>query len=222
MNHTSTSSASRKPGHSDSHIRVAAAMPPSWLSLLGDIARDHVSQIVFLVTGCVTAFVYTLLLPFDYTERVSFDNWQYLDAGLIAWSIVLGFGIAAVVILQVYAVRRVAAVRTRIGAVGGLAFIGSVLPSLLCCTPIIPTLLAFVGFSTIGIYGTTGIFQHFFATHQTQFFVGSIALIVLSAWWSIHRMAKATCLMDGCDINTTTSMSGTPDETLSATTGASR
>lgn len=206
----------------DAPAAMVAPRTASSISLVAVVARNRVNQVVFFATGIVVALLYSLLLPFDFTQRFSFVNWHYLDARLIAWSIVLGLGMATVIVLQVHAMRRIANARTRSGAVGGLAFVGSVLPSLLCCTPVIPTVLAFVGFSTVSVYGTTGTLQHFFATNQTQFFVGSLLVMTLTAWWSIHRITKATCLTDGCDVEGRERASGALDETLPRTAGTPR
>jgi len=140
-----------------------------------------------MVAAAVT-FLYTILLPFAYTQRFELANWNYLDAYLLAWAIVLGLGMAFVVSVQVYAMRRIAAARVASGAVGGLAFVGSLLPSFLCCTPIIPTVLAFVGVSGIGLYGTTGTLQHFFAVHQTEFLSASLVLLLVTGWWGLHKV----------------------------------
>jgi hypothetical protein len=206
----------------DAPAAMVAPRPASSIAVLAAVARDRVNQVVFLATGIVVALLYSVLLPFDYTQRFSFVNWQYLDARLIAWSIVLGVGMATVIVLQVHAMRGIANARTRTGAVGGLAFVGSVLPSLLCCTPVIPTVLAFVGFSTVSVYGTTGTLQHFFATNQTEFFVGSLLAMALTAWWSIHKITKATCLTDGCNVEGTEDTSDSLDDTLPSTTGTPR
>ena len=153
-----------------------------------------------VIAGAVT-LLYTILLPFDYTQRFELANWNYLDAYLLAWAIVLGLGMGFVVSVQVYAMRRIAAARVASGAAGGLAFVGSLLPSFLCCTPIIPTLLAFVGVSWVGLYGTTGTLQHFFAVHQTEFLSASLALLAGTAWWGLHKVARAACMSEeGCAI----------------------
>ena len=175
-----------------------ARTPVSWM-LLRDVVRDRINQIVFVVTAITVAFAYSMLLTFAYTQRFSWANWHYLNARLLGWSVVLSLAMASVVVLQVHALRKVTAVRPRTGALGGVAFVGSVVPSLLCCTPVIPTTLAFVGFSSVSVYGTTGTLQHFFATYQTQFFVGSFVLIALTGWWSMRRIAKATCWTKGCE-----------------------
>ena len=200
---------------------LSTARPGTW-RLLNSVAHDRINQVVFLAVAIAVVLAYSLLLPFDYTQRLSFANWHYLDARLVAWSVVLGAGMATVIVLQVHAVRRVAAVRTRTGALGGLAFVGSVLPSMLCCTPIIPTVLAFVGFSTVSVYGTTGTLQHFFATHQTDFFVGSLLLMALTAWWSFHKIGNATCLTGGCDFKPNEDVSDSSDKIVPSTIGVER
>ncbi len=161
----------------------------------------------FLVSSGVVAFFYTLLLPFGYTQRFELANWGYLDAYLLAWAVVLGLAMGLVLSVQAYAMRRVAAARAASGAAGGVAFVASLLPSFLCCTPVIPSLLAFVGVSGVGLYTTTGALQHFFAVHQSEFLAASLLLLALMCWWGLRKVAGSQCLVDdGCAVGTT------PDE----------
>jgi hypothetical protein len=153
----------------------------------------------FLCASGVVAFFYSLLLPFDYTQRFELANWDYLDAHLVVWSIVLGLAMGLVLSVQVQAMRRVAAARRAAGAAGGVAFVASLLPSFLCCTPIIPSLLAFVGVSGVGLYTTTGTLQHFFAVHETEFLSASLVLLGLTCWWGLRQVARSGCAgEDGC------------------------
>jgi len=153
----------------------------------------------FLMASTVVAFFYTLLLPFDYTQRFELANWDYLSAYLLIWAIVLGLAMGLVLSVQVYAMRKVVAARAASGAAGGVAFVASLLPSFLCCTPIIPSVLAFVGVSGVGLYTTTGTLQHFFAVHQTEFLAASLVLLALMGWWGLRKLARATCLSEeGC------------------------
>lgn len=161
----------------------------------------------FLVAAGVVAFFYTLLLPFDYTQRFELANWDYLNAYLLGWAIALGLAMGLVLSVQVHAMRRIAAARAATGAVGGVAFVASLLPSFLCCTPIIPSVLAFVGVSGVGLYTTTGTLQHFFAVHQTEFLSASLVLLALMCWWGLRKVARSQCLTeDRCAVATT------PDE----------
>ena len=181
----------------------AEAMPETKrnLAVVARILSSPSNQILFVLLAVVIGTLYTILLPFEFTQRFSFANWNYLDPYLAFWSIVLGIGMSLVLVLEIYAMRRI---RSRqAGSLSGLAFIGSILPSFLCCTPIIPTLLAFIGLSTVSIYGTTGALQHFFAVNQTAFLSGSALLLALSGWWSVRTIARADCLNEQrCDVGT--------------------
>lgn len=169
-----------------------------------------------IVAGAVT-LLYTILLPFSYTQRFELANWGYLDGYLMAWSVVLGVSMGFVVMVQLYAMRRVAVSRASGGAAGGLAFVVSLLTSFLCCTPIVPTFLAFVGVSGVGLYSTTGVLQHFFATHETEFLSASLVLLAATGWWSLRKVAGASCLSDdGCDIAPRRASTESP--TVNATT----
>ncbi|HLI36812.1 MAG TPA: hypothetical protein VKV80_05650, partial [Streptosporangiaceae bacterium] len=125
----------------------------SWAALL-EVLGSPARRAGFAVLAAAVALLYTVLLPFDYTQRFELANWQYLNPGLLTWAIVLGVAMALVLSVQVYAMRRVAVARARTGAAGGVAFVVSLLSSFLCCTPIVPTLLAFVGVSGAGLYST--------------------------------------------------------------------
>jgi hypothetical protein len=109
---------------------------------LSQIASDRTNQILFAVTVFSVAVGYSVSLPFDYTRRVSFANWHYLDAGLFAFVLAIGF----VLTLQVHAMRLV--IRKRAGALTGFAALAGLLPSFLCCSPIVPTLVGLFEVST--------------------------------------------------------------------------
>ena len=157
----------------------------------------------FLVVAGVVAFFYTLLLPFSYTQRFELANWNYLDAYLLVWSIVLGLAMGLVLSIQVYAMRRIADTRAANSTTTGLAFVAGLLPSFLCCTPIIPSLLAFIGMSGVGLYTTTGTLQHFFAVHQTEFLAASLVLLGLMCWWGLRKVARSECFTEnGCAVGT--------------------
>jgi hypothetical protein len=174
-----------------------------WPRALGEVLGTPGRIGGFLVASSVVAFLYSLLLPFDYTQRFEFANWDYLDAYLLVWAIVLGLAMGLVVSVQVHAMRKVAVARAANGAAGGVAFVASLLPSFLCCTPIVPSVLAFVGVSGAGLYTTTGALQHFFATHQSEFLAASLVLLAVMCWWGLHKLARAECFDgEGCSVGT--------------------
>lgn len=168
---------------------------------LRSLAADRLSQMLFVVLAAGITLGYTILLPFASTQRLTTANWQFLTGRLLGFAIALGVGMALVLTVQLYAVRRAAAARRAAagGAISGFAMLVSLLPTLLCCTPIIPTVLASVGLSAVSVYSTTGSLQHFFAVHETAFVVASLALLAGTAWWSLRQLARTACLTDsGC------------------------
>ncbi len=117
-----------------------------WRAVIREVAGDRVDRIVFAAVAAVAGFGYSVLLPFDYTQRVSFVNWQYFGPRYAAFTVAFALGLAWVVMLQVHAMRRIARNATagrprRGGPAGVLAAVVSLLPSLLCCSPVVPTLV---------------------------------------------------------------------------------
>lgn len=183
--------------------RAAPARP--WLAVTREAAGDRINQMVFVAVAAVAGFGYSMLLPFDYTQRVSFANWQYFGLRYAAFTAAFALGLAWVVTLQVHAMRRVArnaAGRPRRGGLAGAtaAFIG-LLPSLLCCSPVVPTLVGLIGLPVSTQLQTTGTITYFFATKQDWLLGGALALLAASGLWSTRKLARAACLAPGrCEV----------------------
>ncbi|MCL4422469.1 MAG: hypothetical protein M1115_04760 [Actinobacteria bacterium] len=191
---TSVTDVGEAPETQTAHLRALRAA-------LSEVFATTGWRLAFVVVTVVVALAYTLLLPFDFTQRLELANWDYLTSYQATWSVLLGLGMALVLVVQVHAMRKVTKAKASAGAVGGASFVISLLPSFLCCTPFVPTVLAFVGLSGFSLYSTTGSVQHFFAVHQTEFLAGSFALLLLSAIWGLHKVATASCISkDGCGL----------------------
>ena len=191
----------------------------AWRTLARDVAADRVARTVFAVAALLIAVGYSLLLPFAYTQRIELANWNYLNARYVVFSVAFAVGLAWLVALQVYAVRRAAAAAGgsaqpagRTGPLAGLAAVASVLPSLLCCSPILPTLVGLLGLSATARLTTTGTLQHFFATDETLILAGALALLVLSGAWSMRKVSRAACLADSCCRPGSSSFNGGSDD----------
>jgi len=163
---------------------------------------------VFVAVVAVAGFGYSVLLPFDYTQRVSLANWQYFGPRYAAFTAAFALGLAWVVTLQVHAMRRIArtaragaAGPRRGGLAGALAAVVSLLPSLLCCSPAVPTLVGLIGLPAATQLQTTGTITYFFATKQDWLLGGALALLAASGLWSTRKLARAACLAgDGCEV----------------------
>jgi hypothetical protein len=163
-----------------------------------ELTRDHVNQAVFVFVTLVVGLGYSLLLPFSFTQRLSLDNWQYLDARFVVFSLAFGLAMGWLIATQTYAMRRV--IHQRGGTLAGTGAVLGVLPSLLCCSPVVPTLLGFVGLSGVGLSHASGRIQSFFATNQNLILAVSLAVVVLAALTVTRRIVRAVCLNhEGCE-----------------------
>lgn len=167
---------------------LARAIPPG-------ILREPGGRVLFGVVAVGVAFLYSLMLPAAHTLRLSFANWRYLDIQGVAFSAAFGLLAGWVVAVQVYAARRLASRRGQ--TTGGVALLLSLLPNMLCCTPVVPTLLALGGISTLGIYQLSGRIQSFFAHQELAFLAGGLLLLLGSAVWSTRVAARSVCLSSG-------------------------
>ncbi len=201
--------------------RASAAAPSaasparrSWPAVAREVAADRIDRGVFALTALLVGVGYSLLLPFAYTQRLTFANWHYLDARYVLFSVAFALGLGWLVTLQVHAVRRLARTTAgsrgvgRTGPVGMLAAVISVLPSLLCCSPILPTLVGVIGLTGTTRLSTTVHLQYFFATQENLLLAGALGLLVLSGLWSMRKLSRAACLTDGCCTPTIKSPTG--------------
>ena len=75
------------------------------LKVLRIVLDTQGSRMLLVILAAAISFLYTILLPFDFTQRLSFANWHYLTPYLFGWSVFIGLGMALVIVLQVHAMR---------------------------------------------------------------------------------------------------------------------
>ena len=76
------------------------------------------------------------------------------------------------------------------GETGLGAILAALLPSSLCCTSVIPAILAAFGASTSTIIGVAGTIQGPFATYEPLFIVSSIILLAFSVFLVTRNIEK--------------------------------
>src|SRR5215472_1428309 len=186
-------------------VEGGTAAPRRWRAVTGEVARDRAGQAVFAAVAAAAGFGYSVLLPFDYTQRISLANWQYFGPRYAAFTAAFALGLAWVVTLQVHAMRRIARTaassgRPRRGGLAGvLAAAVSLLPSFLCCSPVVPTLVSLIGLPVATQLRTTGTITYFFATKQDWLLAGALLVLAASIAWSTRKHARAACLaLDRC------------------------
>ena len=202
-----------------------------WAAVIRQVAADRVDRAVFAAVFVAVGFGDSILLPFDFTQRVSFANWRYLDARYLAFTVAFALAMAWVLTLQVHAVRRVLAARSssggprRGGPLGALAAVVSLLPSFLCCSPVVPTVIGLFGLSAATRLRTTGTITYFFATMQNLLLLGALALVVASGLWSTRKLARAGCFAGECstpaeDTTSAQVLRGRPERSPAGSPGA--
>jgi hypothetical protein len=170
-------------------LDVTMEPPATTKAVLVSMIQERASQIVFALTALVAFLVYGSVLPSEKADgQLGPANIAVLSGPLLAFSITLALGLAAVVTLQVYSVRQAVAARRGAGgrgAVGGVGFLVSLVPSL-CCTPVLPAVLAVFG---IGASGATATMKAI-APYQFYILTAILVLLALTGWWTLRRITR--------------------------------
>lgn len=119
----------------------------------------------------VTMFIvflalYLLTLPATYTGgRVGMVSLQYLTPVLAVFSFVMAGLIAVIFSFMAYTLEIGESSSTAATTSG---FLGSVLPPLLCCSPLLPIIAASVAGIFPAAFGVSGFIQGFVATYEIE------------------------------------------------------
>ena len=142
-------------------------------SALGLVMRRPAYRLLALIIFVPMLALYLFMLPSAFTAgSIGLISLRYLNAELAIFSVLLAGLLSLSLALNIYAFR--SAQRRK----GGVLTAGA-LASRLCCTPAVPTVLAFLGASTPQIFGISGKVQGFIATYETAFLsIASILLLI--------------------------------------------
>jgi hypothetical protein len=123
----------------------------------------------------LAAVFYAFTLPATYTGgQVGMVSLRYLTPALAVFAVVMAGLVAVIVSFTAYSLRLGASTSTTATTTG---FFGSVLPPILCCSPLLPTIAAmFVGVVP-GVFGVSGAVQGFIATYELE--ILSVATLLL-------------------------------------------
>ncbi len=138
--------------------------------------RGRAYAITLGLGSVITAF-YLVMLPSSAVGGFSLIALHYLTPPLALAAAALGYGFALALALNEGALTQ----RSRAaGAVGIGGLLAAVLPGSLCCTSVIPSLLAALGASVPTVLGTTGKIASIFAVYENVFIAASLAGVGLS------------------------------------------
>jgi hypothetical protein len=147
------------------------------IALAFEGSRRGRSAAITLGLGTLITAFYLVMLPSSAVGGLTLIALHYLTPLLALAAIALGYGFALTIAINVssFAQRN----RTS-GVVGVGGLLAAVLPGSLCCTSVVPSLLAALGASTPTILGTTGKIQSVFANYEGAFIGASVTAVALS------------------------------------------
>ncbi len=146
---------------------------------------------------------YLLTLPAAYTGgTIGPRALRYLNAELAFFAVALALLLSLTLTLNVYALR--ASMRHRGAGLGAAAVLASVVPSSLCCTSLVPSLLAALGASTPQIFGLAGRIQGTVARYEALFLVAALLLLLGSLDLAARSVVGSCGSPEGgvCDVQT--------------------
>ena len=165
------------------------------ISAIRLVLQSQPYRLLALALFVLASTVYIFTLPAAYTGGVvGFISLRYLTAELLFFSLALAALLGLAVTLNIYAYR--ASIRRRSGGLTLGAALSSFLPASICCTPLVPSVLAIIGASTPQIFGLTGRIQGFFATYELPILGFALLLLLLSVRLAA-RNVLGSCALPG-------------------------
>ncbi len=157
----------------------------SYIMTKGTGAISAIRIVLSSKTYFVAVFVIALLSFLGYSYLLSTSSLNLalpkivlgLNIYSLIVSVLVGVLLALSLVMNAFAFSKGAAPS---GKTGFGAVIAAIIPSGLCCTSVIPAVLAAFGASTGTIIGVTGELQGPFATYEILFIALSIGLLLLS------------------------------------------
>jgi hypothetical protein len=130
----------------------------------------------FLVLSVAISSLYIVLLPSLPLGTLNFQVVRFITPLQLAFAVVFGILLSLVVTINIYSVK------FRVKGTKGIT-IGSILASAvngLCCTPVVPSLIAILGASSTVIFEYAPPIQAFFERDYPYFYLLSALLLLLS------------------------------------------
>lgn len=143
--------------------------------------------LMFAVLFTVGSVLYFYLLESSATGIIYFKSY-YVYFDLLS-AFVVSFLVSLVITLNVYSYRLKVKTSKKLTL---SSIIGAMLPSSLCCTSIIPSLMSVLGFSTSFIIGNTGKVQSIFSIYAPAF-IGLGAITAFFGLMQITKNINASC-----------------------------
>ncbi|MCL5976220.1 MAG: hypothetical protein M1580_01320 [Candidatus Parvarchaeota archaeon] len=151
------------------------------------VITKRMYALMFFIMFAAVFILYFYLLESSATGIIDFGSY-YIYFDLLS-SFVISFLISLVITMNVYSYKLKAKTSKKLTL---SSIVGAILPSSLCCTSVIPSLLAVLGFSTSFIVGNTGKIQSIFSVYG-PLFIAAGAAIAYFGLIQITKNINASC-----------------------------
>lgn len=148
----------------------------------------------YQATSGVTLLVFLPLylgtLPATYTGgRVGLVSLRLLTPTLAVFAVVMAGLVAIIVSFTAYTMRIGGSANTATTTTG---FLGSVLPPVLCCSPLLPTLAAAVVGVFPAAFGVSGFSQGFVSTYEPEILTAAPLVLLYAATRTAHGVTRCS------------------------------
>lgn len=147
-------------------------------------------QAIGVATLLVFLPLYLVTLPATYTGgRVGMVSLRLLTPTLAVFSLIMASLVAVIVAFTAYTFRIGGTTDATTTTTG---FIGSVVPPLLCCSPLLPTLAGAVVGVLPAAFGVSGFIQGFMATYEAEILGLATLVLGYAALQNAKRVTKCS------------------------------
>ncbi len=145
----------------------------------------------FAFSSVIVTIIYAYLLSFSSLNLGNVPRILGISIYEILVSALLGIMFSLVLAMSAFSIKRNMKSSEKIG-IGAL--IASIIPSSLCCTALVPSVLSIAGASTATIIGVTGKIQGPFATLEPVFIIAAIVIMFFGIIQSSKKIYSGCCV----------------------------
>jgi len=152
-------------------------------------------KIIGIISFIFFLLLYLITLPSSYTGgRIGLVSFKFLTAQMIIFAFIFALLVGILIPFIIFLFNRSS--KTHPSAAAGGIFVSIITP-FLCCSPLLPIVIGFIGGIIPVLQGSFGLtIQAFVATHETEIYLGAIVLLLLS----IYQNARSVVQCPDCEI----------------------
>jgi len=141
--------------------------------------------LIGVITFLIIFFLYLLILPASNTGgQISLSNLSYLSLPLIAFAFIVAYLLGLIVPMNLKLKASGQKTHKSTAIVGG---IGGLIGSLLCCSFVLPSLIALIAVVLPNVSFLSGL-QGFIATHENEILLISLFILIYAFMMSVRQL----------------------------------